>query len=73
LSHVFGKILQMDYEKYTGLLSKIIWRTATPAELKQVKDFETATPPTCPYCGIKTVAMSGERIVHDIQSCPKKR
>jgi hypothetical protein len=63
----------MDYEKYTGLLSKIIWRTATPTELKQVKDYEVATPPVCPHCGIKTVAMSGERIVHDIANCPKQK
>jgi hypothetical protein len=32
-------------------LSKIIYKTITPAESKTVEEYEASTPENCPKCG----------------------
>jgi hypothetical protein len=63
----------MDYEKYTGLVSKFIHKKITPNEVAQVAKYEASAPLNCPHCGIQTKAQVGVSIVHDVATCIKKK
>ena len=62
--------MSITYERYAELLSKIIWGNITPAELKTVTAFETATPELCPKCRAKMRSIAPpHRICHNADKC----
>lgn len=63
----------ITYDQYAALKSKVIWRTITDKETKQLREFEAAQPKTCPDCGANTVsAFTPPAIAHDPKNCPRK-
>ena len=63
----------ITYDRYTELLSKIIYRTITPAELEILNQFEAAQPPLCPKCNARVRSQfMPAQIVHDIEKCSAK-
>jgi len=58
------------HQKYTELLSKIIWKTITSKEQAQVEEFEKAQPRFCPRCKRAVWTMlEPHRVAHDIENC----
>jgi len=63
----------MAYDRYTELLSKMIYKTITPAELLAVEEFETSQPDRCPKCGGDMWTMlEPYRVAHDGDKCSGK-
>ena len=62
--------MSITYERYAELLSKIIWGTITPAELKTVAAFEAAAPELCPACKLRMRSIAPpHRICHNAEKC----
>jgi hypothetical protein len=63
----------IDVSKYAELRSRMIVGLATPAQQKQMTDFELAQPERCPHCGtsVRGFIIKTE-IVHDVPNCPAK-
>ena len=63
------KIQQMiPYDRYTELLSKMIYKTITPAESKVVAEYEAAQPQSCPKCGAGVMTfLTPYRVAHDVE------
>jgi hypothetical protein len=60
----------ISYDRYTELLSKIIYKNITPAESKAVEEYETSTPEICPKCGDDAwTFLEPYRVAHDVEKC----
>ncbi len=63
----------ITYDRYTELLSRRIHKTATPADLDQIREYETAQPEFCPKCHTRVRSQfMPAQIVHDIEECQAK-
>ena len=63
----------ITYDRYTELLSKIIYKTITDQEKEMVNEYEAAQPETCPKCsdGVWTF-LEPYRVAHDVETCEGK-
>ena len=60
----------VNYDRYTELLSKHIYRTITPAETEDVSQYEAAQPKFCPKCRAPVwIFLTPYRVAHDIANC----
>ena len=65
------------HDRYTEYLSKMIYKTITPAEQQAVEEFEAAhlkpELKLCPKCKASVWTMlTPYRVAHDIANCPGK-
>ena len=65
------------YDRYTEYLSKLIYKTITPNELKDVEKFEAAHRKPelkfCPKCNAPVwTFLTPYRVAHDIEKCSGK-
>jgi len=64
----------ISYDRYTELLSKVIHRTITATEAKDILSFQSAQPKTCPKCQTTVFSFfTPDRVAHDIEKCPGKK
>ena len=63
----------ISYERYTELLSKIIYKTITGPEQTTVAAYEAAQPKLCPKCHVPVMTfLEPYRVAHDVEKCGVK-
>ena len=63
----------IPYERYTELLSKMIYKTIATQEKVMVAEYETDQPKLCPKCGANVwTFLAPYRIAHDVEKCNGK-
>ena len=63
----------ISYERYTELLSKIIYQTITGPERTTVAEYQAAQPRHYPQCQAPVMTfLEPYRVAHDVEKCGVK-